>query len=86
MFKKERQLEILRLVDERGKAEVATLAKHLHVSVMTIRRDLLEMDRNGLLERVHGGALLQRNGPPDAEPPVLERAKDATEVKQRLGQ
>jgi DeoR family transcriptional regulator of aga operon len=86
MFKKERQREILKLVDEQGKAEVATLARHLHVSVMTIRRDLLEMDRNGLLERVHGGALLQRDGHLDAEPPVLERAKEAAEVKLKLGQ
>lgn len=86
MFKKARQREILKMVAEKGKAEVATLARHLHVSVMTIRRDLLEMDRSGLLERVHGGALLQGNGSLAMEPPVLERTKEAAEVKERLGQ
>lgn len=84
MFKKERQRVILRLVEERGKAEVDDLSERLHVSDMTIRRDLSELHERGLLERVHGGALLQTGGA-DYEPPVIDRAKSRSETKRRIG-
>jgi DeoR/GlpR family transcriptional regulator of sugar metabolism len=85
MFKKERQREILRLVESRGKAEVDALAKHLRVSEMTIRRDLLELDEQGMLERVRGGALLQRDARDQGEPPISERTKQQTEIKRQIG-
>ena len=46
-------LELLRV----EKVSVATLAKRLKVSDATIRRDLTEMERRGLLLRSHGGAV-----------------------------
>lgn len=39
------------------KVTVASLAKHLKVSDATIRRDLSELERRGLLRRSHGGAV-----------------------------
>lgn len=86
MFKKERQREILKLIEDLGKAEVEALSKHLEVSEMTIRRDLTELDAQGLLERVRGGALFQRDARADVEPPVIERTKENTEIKRRIGQ
>ena len=86
MFKKERQREILRFVENRGKAGVEALSRHLHVSEMTIRRDLVELDAQGLLERVHGGALLQHDAAIDAEPPVVDRTSERSDAKQRIGQ
>ena len=85
MFKKERQREILRLVAERGKAEVQDLSRRLRVSEMTIRRDLGELNKTGLLERVHGGALRVSEGQNDYEPPVHERTKASEQNKRRLG-
>ena len=85
MFKAERQREILRVIEERGKAEVEELAERLRVSDMTVRRDLSELDARGLLERVHGGALLQSGGRADHEPPVIERTKSNSETKRRIG-
>lgn len=85
MLKKERQREILKVVEGTGKVEVDELAKHLRVSVMTIRRDLTELDELGLIERVHGGALLPRNTEGGDEPPVLERSKEKTEIKESIG-
>lgn len=41
-----------------GKVEATYLAQHLSVAVQTIRRDLREICAAGLLERVHGGAVL----------------------------
>lgn len=84
MLKKERQREILRLIRDRGKAEVEELSARLRVSYMTIRRDLSELHDRGLLERVHGGALLQATGA-DQEPPVVERTQASTEGKRRIG-
>lgn len=40
-----------------GKVSVAPLAKRLKVSPATVRRDLGELERRGLLRRSHGGAL-----------------------------
>jgi len=40
-----------------GKIAVGSLAKRLKVSAATIRRDLREMERRGLLRRSHGGAI-----------------------------
>jgi DeoR/GlpR family transcriptional regulator of sugar metabolism len=85
VLKKERQREILRLIRDRGKAEVEELSERLRVSYMTIRRDLGELNDRGLLERVHGGALLQATGGADQEPPVVERTKASTEGKRRIG-
>ena len=57
----ERQNEILSLLKEKKKASVSKLAKAFYVSEATIRRDLIEMQSMGLVERSHGGALLPEN-------------------------
>lgn len=85
MLKKERQREILKVVERAGKVEVDKLAKRLDVSLMTVRRDLTELGELGLIERVHGGALLQRDSQGDVEPPVVERSKQKNEVKASIG-
>lgn len=53
----ERRMQIVTLVQERGRASVPDLSERFDVSEMTIRRDLRELDREGLLKRVHGGAI-----------------------------
>lgn len=39
-------------------SRVSELAAQLGVSVMTVRRDLAELQRQGLVKRIHGGAVL----------------------------
>ncbi|WP_059102979.1 DeoR/GlpR family DNA-binding transcription regulator [Shouchella shacheensis] len=56
MLKKERQNEIIKMIQNEGKAIAKELSIHLNVSEDTIRRDLREMDAKGLIQRVHGGA------------------------------
>lgn len=51
-----RRKRILHEVSDRGIVQVQDLADLLGVSPMTIRRDLAELDEQGLLNRVHGGA------------------------------
>jgi len=41
-----------------GKVEATTLSETLGVAVQTIRRDLRQLCADGLLERIHGGAVL----------------------------
>jgi len=57
MIPEERKRKIVRIVQEREGASVHELAEELPVSGSTIRRDLTEMDEEGLIERSHGGAL-----------------------------
>ncbi|MEJ6398793.1 DeoR/GlpR family DNA-binding transcription regulator [Yoonia sp. 208BN28-4] len=49
---------ILARARENGKVQATPLAAHLGVAVQTIRRDLRDLCDQGLLERVHGGAIL----------------------------
>lgn len=56
MLPRQRQTYILERVREDGAARVAELARYLAVSDMTVRRDLDVLHRQGLLEKVHGGA------------------------------
>ncbi|SCW69792.1 DeoR/GlpR family DNA-binding transcription regulator [Ancylobacter rudongensis] len=53
-----RHARILDHLAAAGSVGVAVLAAELGVSDMTIRRDLLELERDGRLLRVHGGAVL----------------------------
>jgi DeoR/GlpR family transcriptional regulator of sugar metabolism len=53
----QRRAAILALVDEAGAARVSELVEQLDVSDMTVRRDIERLDAEGLLERVHGGAI-----------------------------
>jgi DeoR family transcriptional regulator, fructose operon transcriptional repressor len=53
-----RKAKILTVLDERGTIDVHALATLLHLSDMTIRRDLNTLAEQGLLLRTHGGAML----------------------------
>lgn len=56
MLVNERQNEIVRYLQNRTTATVRELARYFYVSEATIRRDLSEMQRLGLIDRSHGGA------------------------------
>lgn len=57
MLAGQRRTAILALVEESGAVRVGDLVDHLGVSDMTVRRDIEQLAREGLVERVHGGAL-----------------------------
>lgn len=48
---------ILRELELRGSLSNAAFAARVGVSMMTLRRDLIELEARGLLHRVHGGAV-----------------------------
>ncbi|QFR34886.1 DeoR/GlpR family DNA-binding transcription regulator [Ancylobacter sp. TS-1] len=53
-----RHARILDQLSQSGTITVTAIAADLGVSDMTIRRDLVELEREGRLVRVHGGAVL----------------------------
>ncbi len=76
MLKEERQRLILETLRLQGKVLASSLSETLNVSEDTIRRDLKELDENGILQRVHGGAMLRLPNVPYAE-----RREQATSAK-----
>lgn len=57
MLKGNRKSIILKTLDAKEFVKVTDLQKQLGVTEMTIRRDLKDMEEEGLLVRVHGGAM-----------------------------
>lgn len=57
MLKKERQAHILQQINIHNKVLSSDLSVQLNVSEDTIRRDLQDLDEEGKLTKVHGGAL-----------------------------
>jgi DeoR family fructose operon transcriptional repressor len=82
MYAPERQQRILQEARNDGRVEVAGLAATLDVTSETIRRDLTALERQGLLRRVHGGAIpLDRLG---FEPGLATRDAVMTAEKERI--
>ena len=54
----ERQEQIVSQIRRNGAVRIHELTKQFGVSVETIRRDLLELERQDCLHRVHGGAVV----------------------------
>src|SRR5260370_25702151 len=67
MIAQERRQRIFEDIETSGIASVRDLAKRFEVSHITIIRDLQELEQEGLIRRVHGGAIRVRGatyGPP----------------------
>ena len=58
----ERQRKILRLVQKNGNVTISELVALFQVSAETIRKDLLLLEREGMLHRTHGGAVTVKRG------------------------
>lgn len=75
---------VLELLQARGEITVAEMSARAAVSEMTVRRDLEALGREGVLKRVHGGAITAISR--SYEPPFAVRANLNIEVKERIGQ
>lgn len=81
MLAEERFALILDILTEKRTATVQELCEALNASESTIRRDLTELDRQGRLNKVHGGATLP-NGQFLADEPTMA-AKESLAVSQK---
>lgn len=79
-----RRQQILELVQQNNRISVVEICRRFGVSEMTARRDLQELDREGLLRRVRGGAI--QNLGRSYEPPLIIRANKQFTQKQAIGQ
>src|SRR5262245_18793393 len=57
MVRNQRSQEILQQLLRDGEVSVDRLAKRLKTSTSTVRRELADLERAGLLRRTHGGAV-----------------------------
>ncbi|HDR1954711.1 TPA: DeoR/GlpR transcriptional regulator [Enterobacter hormaechei] len=81
MHKTARQKYLLDIITEQGQASISELADKLQVSADTIRRDLTDLEKQGLAQKNHGGAIALNLS-------TMTRASRNTllpEIKQRLG-
>jgi DeoR family glycerol-3-phosphate regulon repressor len=76
----ERRREILARVRTRRSVKVGALSAELGVTPETIRTDLVELDEQGLVQRVHGGA----TAVPNQETAYERRRHLHTEAKQAI--
>ncbi len=60
----ERQQRIIDELTINGRVIVTELVSLCHVSQETIRRDLNQLEKRGLLQRSHGGAVLPKGKQP----------------------
>ena len=80
MLKEERQQKILKILNSEQKVITSKLSNRLSVSEDTIRRDLKELDDQGLIKRVYSGAL--RKGPPVVD--FFSRQNISSDIKTNL--
>lgn len=82
MYAPERHQAILAKARSVGRVDVRTLAQELSVTPETIRRDLSQLERRGLVHRAHGGAIpIDRMS---VEPDVSSREGMYTLEKDRI--
>ena len=84
MLARQRQEHILERVAATGGVRVADVVEELGISEMTVRRDITELVTQGLVERVHGGAVAA--GPTTLEPRFTAKSTLNLEAKRRIGQ
>jgi DeoR/GlpR family transcriptional regulator of sugar metabolism len=80
----ERQQQIARLLSRQQRLSVAEICEQFSISEATARRDLESLAEQGKLQRVHGGAILVEQAPPEL--PILQRESEQANEKQRIGQ
>ena len=80
----DRMREVLSRLRDRGEVDSQVLRAELRVSAATLRRDLSELEEQGLLVRTHGGA--RALDPSGSEIPVRLRDHRMVAIKRRIAQ
>lgn len=86
MLRENRIQKILEELYQTGKVSVTELVERLGVSDMTIRRDLNILEQRGVIERVHGGAIVAKSSHLRIEPPVIERMGRFADEKKKIAE
>ena len=70
---RERREAILHLLEQDGRVAITDLSQRFDVSAVTIRKDLAQLEAEGLLIRIHGGAIPTNRHPAEMAFEVRER-------------
>jgi len=81
---KTRRSTIAERLRAQGEASIVELAAFFGTSEMTIRRDLDQLEVDGLARRARGGAISVQSR--SFEPPILQRAAHSSDAKRAIGQ
>ncbi|MEE0771821.1 MAG: DeoR/GlpR family DNA-binding transcription regulator [Anaerovoracaceae bacterium] len=84
MLQNIRREKILNKLEINRAVKVADLVRELNTSESTIRRDIVELDREGKLKKVFGGAVPVEAGMVTISTDVAEREQINTEEKDRI--
>ena len=85
MYAEERRRQIASLTAVEGRVNVTELSERFDVTAETIRRDLAVLDREGVVQRVHGGAVSNQSYL-TAEFPLHTRYRSAATAKSAIAQ
>lgn len=83
-FPEERRQQIRALISENGRVSVDELTLRFHVSKVTIRGDLDWLEREGIAQRTHGGAMFVSSDAGHADPPFTEREQEQASEKEQI--
>ena len=83
LFAEERKKHIVEAVRSKRKVLVSELVERFDVSPATVRNDLRELERQGVLRRTHGGAIDAELEPPKAGYEPDNAAKVAVRLAQK---
>ena len=83
---KERERNILESLLKHKSVTVKSLAKELYASESSIRRDLNRLEGQGLLRRIHGGAVLEEQSSSLMKIPFTIRELENCDAKVIIGQ
>ncbi len=84
MLAETRRREIVETLRGSGSVTVSEVEARFGVSPVTVRRDLDELERQGVLRRTHGGGVLPTTAA--HEDSFARRLKASTEAKRRLAE
>ena len=79
----DRHAQLVALLKERGYCSIAEMSQLLHVSPMTIRRDLSQLQEEHTVEVIYGGARFTVSG--STEPDFTIRSHEHLAAKQAIG-
>lgn len=86
-MKKVRQREIIELLRKSGNLSTEDIANHFKVSTQTIRRDMEELEEQGILIKMYGGATLVGYGEEEEASPFMHfPATDNQHAKNRIAE
>ena len=84
MLPSERQKQLLSYLTVKKSAGIQQLCSKMHASAATIRRDLNQMERRGLIQRTHGGAVILEGS--SGEISIFSRESKNTAEKSLIGE